>query len=111
MIGLLMLADVSAADVAQAQRTALEGYQTCVSDNAKKFRQTDLSGDQPVIVVYAAAYTCSGQRSDLIEKTKVFLHTRHPDLTAGSLGKVTAMFIEKQDSELEARVVEELGKK
>ena len=111
MIGLLIAAQVAATDVGQAQKTALDTYQTCVSKNAKDFRKTDLSGDQPVIVVYAAAYTCSGERADLVEKTKRFLHNRHPDLTAGSLGKVTAMFIEKQDAELEQRLVTELGKK
>ncbi|MFL6765720.1 MAG: hypothetical protein ACJ8FO_11050 [Sphingomicrobium sp.] len=111
MIGLVMIAEVAAADVAQAQKAALETYQTCVSKNAKDFRRSDLSGDQLVIVVYAAAYTCSGERAGLIQKTKLFLHSRHPDLTAGSLGKVTAMFIEKQDSELEQQLVTELGQR
>ena len=106
-----MLAEITAAEVAQGQNTALETYQSCVSLNAKNFRKSDLSGDKLIIVVYAAAYTCSGERADLIGKTKLFLHNRHPHLTAGSLGKVTAMFIEKQDSELEVRIVSELGKK
>jgi hypothetical protein len=111
VIGLAMMAEVAAVDVAQAQRKALETYQACVSEKAKDFRRSDLSGDEPMIVVYAAAYTCSGERAGLVEKTKNFLHSRHPDLTAGSLGKVTAMFIEKQDSELEQQLVTELGQK
>ena len=109
MIGLFIAAEVATAGVGQAQKAALDSYQACVRKNAKAFRASDLSGDPAVIVVYAAAYTCSAQRANLIEKTKVFLHSRHPDLTAGSLGKVTAMFIENKDSELEQQLVTELG--
>ena len=110
MIALMIAAEVAAADSGPAQKAALDAYQTCVTKNARDFRKSDLSGDQPVVVVYAAAYTCSTQRVELIEKTKQFLRSRHPDLSAGSLGKVTAMFIEKQDAELEQQVVSELGK-
>jgi hypothetical protein len=106
-----MAAEVAAADVGQAQKAALDTYQACVGKNAKAFRASDLSGDPAVIVVYAAAYTCSSQRADLIEKTKLFLHGRHPDLTPGSLGKVTAMFIENKDVELEKQLVTELDQK
>jgi len=110
VIGFFMIADVTAADVASVQKAALDVYQSCVSKNAKEFRKSDLSGDQPVIVVYAAAYTCSTQRADLVEKTKQFLHARHPNLSTGSLGKVTAMFLEKQDVELKQQLVSELSK-
>jgi hypothetical protein len=110
VIALLLAADVAAADIVVAQRAALDGYQACVSKNAKEFHKTDLSGEDPIIVVYAAAYTCSAERSDLVEKTKQFLRARHPDLPKGSLGKVTAMFIEKQDSAMEQALVAELRK-
>lgn len=110
MIALLIAAEVTA-DVGRVQQSSLDTYQACVRKNAKTFRASDLTGDPPVIVVYAAAYTCSAERSDLIEKTKVFLHNRHPDLTSGSLGKATAMFIENKDSELEQQLVAELGHK
>jgi hypothetical protein len=111
MIGLLISANIAAADIVIVQKAALDHYQACVTRNANDFRRADLAGDEPIIVIYAAAYTCSTERADLIEKTKLFLHTRHPDLPAGSLGKVTAMFIEKQDSQLEQSLVAELGKK
>ena len=111
MIALLISADIAATDIVVVQKAALDRYQACVTRNAKEFRQADLSADDPIIVVYAAAYTCSIERADLIEKTKLFLRTRHADLPVGSLGKVTAMFIEKQDSQLEQALVAELGKK
>jgi len=111
MIGLLISADIAASNIVLVQKAALDNYQTCVTRNAKEFLKADLSGDDPIIIVYAAAYTCSTERADLIEKTKLFLHTRHPDLPTGSLGKVTAMFIEKQDSQMELALVAELGKK
>ena len=111
MIGLLIAAELAAADVGQAQKAAFETYEACVRKNAKAFRGSDLSGDPAVIVIYAAAYTCSAQRADLIEKTKLFLHGRHPELTPGSLGKVTAMFIENKDAELEKQLVTELQQK
>jgi len=111
VIGLLIFADIAATDIVMTQKAALDTYQACVTRNAKDFRRADLSGDEPIIVVYAAAYTCSTERADLVEKTKLFLHTRHPDLPTGSLGKVTAMFIEKQDSQLEQALVSELGQK
>ena len=110
MIGLLIAADLAAADAGAAQNMALDTYRACVTKNANDFRKSDLSDDQPVIVVYAAAFRCGTQRADLIEKTKQFLHARHPDLSPGGLGKVTAMFIEKQDPELEQQLVSELGK-
>ena len=108
---MLISADIAATDIIRVQKAALDTYQACVTSNAKDFRQADLSGDDPIIVVYAAAYTCSLERAELVEKTKLFLRTRHPDLPNGSLGKVTAMFIEKQDSRLEQALVSELGKK
>jgi hypothetical protein len=111
VIGLLIAAQIAAADVAQAQKAALDTYQTCVRTNAKAFRESDLSGDPAVIVVYAAAYTCSVERAELIEKIKLFLHSRNSALPLGSLGKVTAMFIEGMDSELEQQLVIELGQK
>jgi hypothetical protein len=110
VIGLLIAADLAAADAGSAQNIALDTYRTCVTKNADGFRKSDLTDDQPVIVVDAAAYTRSTQRADLIGKAKQFSHARHPDLSPAGLGKITAMFIEKQDSKLEQQLVLELGK-
>jgi hypothetical protein len=111
VIALFIAAQVAAADAGQAQRAALETYQTCVEKNAKAFRASDLSVDPASIVIYAAAYACSAQKADLVEKTKLFLRARRPDLTPGSLAKVTAMFIENADSELEKQLLAALEQK
>jgi len=102
---------IAAADVGQAQAVALADYQACVTSKTQQFRRSDLSGDKPEIIIYAAEYTCSSERAELIEKTKMFVHARHPDLTLGSLGKVTALFVEGKDSELEQQLVAELGER
>jgi len=107
VIGLAIAEDLAAEAAGSAQNMALDTYRTCITQNANGFRKSDLSDDQPDIAVYAEAHM---RRADSIEKTKQFPHARHPDLSPGGLGKVTAMFIEMQDPELEQQLVSELGK-
>jgi hypothetical protein len=101
---LFLAAGMAAANVAEAQRLSLDIYQSCVLTKATEFRHSDLSGDPPSIVAYAAGVTCDSERSDLLEKTKAFLRERHPELKTGGIGKLIALFIAKQEAELEKQV-------
>ena len=101
---LLLASEIASANIADAQRKSVQTYQSCVLKNAAEFHRSDLSGDTPEIVAYAAAYTCSKERSDLVEKTKAFVRERHPEMGPGSVGKVTAIFMEKGDMSLDQEV-------
>lgn len=105
---LVLLAAVST-DPASEQRTTLESYRACVLSKAVSFKKTDLSGDDPVIIGYAANYSCSDKRYVMVQATLQFLKSRHPELGEGALGKITAMFVEQQDVRLEKDVAATLG--
>ena len=104
MIWLLVSVGVASASVAEAQGLALQAYQGCVLRRAAEFHHKELAADDPGMVAYAAGVTCDKERSDLLQKTQAFVRERDPNLGPGGVGKATALFIVKQEADLERAV-------
>lgn len=108
MIASLALA-LAVAQAGAAPTAARDAYRTCVLGRARSFHATDLSGDPPQIVGYAAIYSCSRERFAFVQATETFMRTRHSDLGPGSLAKVVAIFVEQTDVGLEDEIERIVG--